>query len=285
MRIPAPAIGLPLLAFALSTAAAPALADDDRACRHSAPQSLALDIGDARRIEFHVGASKLRLEGRPGGAGSLQGRACGSSAEELARLRLEQSREGDTLVVRLAREERSGWSLFGNNRYAYFDLAGSVPDGVRVEVSVGSGDAWASNLAELGLTVGSGDADARRIRGTVDARVGSGDIVLADIGALDAGSVGSGDLKVRGVRGDARVGSVGSGDAELADVGGRVDIGSLGSGDIGLERVTGSVEVGSIGSGDMDISGVGGDLRVRSLGSGSVDHDGVAGRVDLPRKR
>src|SRR5690606_20685038 len=181
-----------------------------------------------------VGASMLRIEGRPGGTGRLEGRACGSSAGELARLRLEQSREGDTLVVRLAREERTGWS-FGN-RYAYFDLAGSVPDGIPVEVSVGSGDAWASGLAGLDLTVGSGNADARRIRGTVGARVGSGDITLADIGALDAGSVGSGDLEARGVRGDARIGSVGSGDARLVDVAGGVDISSLGSGDIELER-------------------------------------------------
>lgn len=283
MRLPATVIALPLAALALSIAAPTAGADDGRPCKHSAPQSLALDIGDARGIEFHVGASMLRIKGRPGGGGSLQGRACGSSAEELARLRLEQSREGDTLVVRLARDERSGWS-FGN-RYAYFDLAGSVPEGIPVAISVGSGDAWASRLAELDLTVGSGDADARHIAGTVGARVGSGDIVLADIGALDAGSVGSGDLEARRVRGDARIGSVGSGDAGLAEVGGSVHVGSLGSGDIELRRVTGSVDVGSIGSGDMEVRDVGGDLRVRALGSGSVDHEGVSGQVDLPRKR
>ena len=282
MRNPATPLSLALLALAVAVAPS-ARADDDRACRHSAPQSLALDIGDARTVEFHVGNGRLRLDGKPGRAGSLQGRACASSAEALSRLRLEQSREGDTLVVRMVREERSGWS-FGNH-YAYLDLAGSVPDDLGIEVSVGSGDAWASGLSELGLTVGSGDADARRIRGRVDARVGSGDIVLADIGSLDIGSVGSGDASARGVRGDARVGSVGSGDVDLADVDGSVDVGSLGSGDIGIERVSGSVMFGSIGSGDVEIDGVGGDLRVRALGSGSVDHAGVAGRVELPRKR
>ncbi|GGK04934.1 hypothetical protein [Luteimonas terricola] len=274
---------LALCALGLATVPASAQADDDRACKHSAPQSLTLDIGDARVIQFHVGPSKLRLDGRPGTTGSLQGRACGSSQNELARLRLEQSREGDRLVVRLAREERIGWS-FGN-RYAYFDLSGTVPDGMPIEVRVGSGDAWATGLSGLDLTVGSGDADARRIAGKVEARVGSGDIVLADIGSLDVGSIGSGDLEARGVRGDARVGSVGSGDLGLRDVGGSVDIGSIGSGDADLERIAGSVEVGSVGSGDIDASGVGGDLRVRALGSGSVDHDGVAGKVDLPRKR
>ncbi|WP_165942188.1 GIN domain-containing protein [Luteimonas arsenica] len=282
MRIHATALSLSLLALAVAAAPA-AHADDDRACKHSAPQSLTLDIGDARSIEFHVGNSKLRLDGKPGKAGSLQGRACASSADDLARLRLEQKREGDTLVVRLAREERSGWS-FGN-RYAYFDLAGSVPDGMRIEVSVGSGDAWANDLSELGLTVGSGDAEGRRIHGKVDARVGSGDIELADLGSLDVDSIGSGDLKARGVGGNARIGSIGSGDLELRDVGGNVDIGSVGSGDADLERIKGSVEVGSVGSGDIDIDGVGGDLRVRAVGSGSVDHSGVAGRVDLPRKR
>lgn len=282
MQIPRPALTLALLALALP--AAPALADDDKACRHSAPQSLVLDIGDARSIEFRVGASKLRLDGKPGRDGSLQGRACASSADDLGRLQLEQSREGDRLVVRLNREQRSGWTLFGNH-YAYFDLSGSVPDGIPVEVTVGSGDAWLQGLSSLGLTVGSGDAEARRIRGEVRATVGSGDITLDDIGSLDGGSIGSGDLAARNVRGDARMGSIGSGDLELRGVGGAVGIGSIGSGDADLERVTGSVEVGSVGSGDVDASGVGGDLRVRSLGSGSVDHDGVAGRVDIPRKR
>jgi len=275
---------LPLLALALATAPA-AQADDDHACRHSTPQSLALDIGDARTIEFHVGNGRLRLDGQPGRAGSLQGRACASSAGELARLRLEQSREGDALVVRLLREERTGWNLGFGNRYAYLDLSGSVPDDVRIEVSVGSGDARADGLAALGLTVGSGDAEARRIRGAVDARVGSGDIELVDIGSLDLGSVGSGDLKARHVRGDVRVGSVGSGDLELAEVQGSVEVGSLGSGDIRLERIDGSVGFGSIGSGDVDVHGVGGDLRVRALGSGSVNHSGISGRIDLPRKR
>ncbi|WP_235972833.1 hypothetical protein [Luteimonas sp. MC1895] len=282
MRPTATPLFFPLLALAL--AAAPvARADDDRACSHSAPQSLVLDIGDARSVRFHVGNGRLRLDGQPGQAGSLQGRACGSSAAELARLRVEQSREGDALVVRLVREERSGWNL--GNRYAWLDLAGRVPDGLPVEVQLGSGDLQATGLAGLGLTVGSGDADARRIRGPVDARVGSGDIGLADIGSLDLGSVGSGDVTVRGVRGDARVGSVGSGDVELADVTGNVDVGSLGSGDIALERVGGNVSVGSIGSGDVDIHGVGGNLRVRAVGSGSVDHAGVSGQADLPRKR
>jgi hypothetical protein len=275
---------LPLALLALSAAAVPAHADDDRGCKHSAPQSLTLDIGDARAIEFDVGASRLRLDAAPGRAGALQGRACGSSAEELGRLRLEQSREGDRLVVRLFREKRSVALGFGN-RYAYFDLSGSIPDGMPVQVRVGSGDAWITGAAELGLTVGSGDAEAREIRGAVTAHVGSGDILLADIGSLDGGAIGSGDLEVRSVRGDARVGSLGSGDLELADVGGSVDIGSVGSGDVDIERVAGSVTVGSVGSGDIDVDTVGGDLRVRSLGSGSVDHDGVSGRVDLPRKR
>lgn len=282
MGLPATALSLPLLALALVAAPA-AQADDDRSCKHSAPQSLALDIGDARKLEFHVGNGHLRLDGKPGRQGSLQGRACASSAEELSRLRIEQTRDGDTLVVRMLREERSGWNL--GNRYAWLDLAGSVPDGMRIEVSVGSGDARLRGLSELGLTVGSGDADARAIPGRVDARVGSGDIELADIGSLDLGSVGSGDATVRGVRGDARVGSVGSGDLELEDVQGKVDIGSLGSGDIDIGRVGGSVAIGSIGSGDVDVEAVRGDLTVRALGSGSVDHSGVSGRVDLPRKR
>lgn len=278
------ALALAALGAVLAAAPPLALAGDDRPCRHSAPQSLTLDIGDARTIEFRVGASRLRLDGRPGRSGSLQGRACASSEADLARLQLEQSREGDRLVVRLNREQRSGWSLFGSH-YAWFDLSGSVPDDIPVEVTVGSGDAWLRGLSELGLTVGSGDAEARSIRGQVRATVGSGDIGLEDIGSLDGGSIGSGDLAARDVRGDARMGSIGSGDLELRGVGGRVGIGSIGSGDADIERVSGSVEIGSIGSGDVDARGIGGDLQVRSLGSGSVDHQDVAGKVDVPRKR
>ena len=61
MRPTATSLSLPLLALALAVAPA-AQADDDRGCRHSAPQSLALDIGDARTIEFHVGNGRLRLD-------------------------------------------------------------------------------------------------------------------------------------------------------------------------------------------------------------------------------
>lgn len=256
---------------------------DESRCRHSSPQQIQLDMEGVREVAFDVGPHTLRLEGTAAAAGTLQGRACASTEGELARLRIEQSRDGDRLEVRLEREDRTGWTL--GERYARFDLEGSVPESVRVVMRVGSGDGRATGLSELGLTVGSGDADVQRISGKVDARVGSGDIVLTDIGSLDVGSVGSGDLEARGVRGDARVGSVGSGDLDLRDVAGSVDLGSVGSGDARLERVTGNVEVGSVGSGDIDIDGVDGDLRVHVVGSGSVDHRGVKGRVELPRKR
>jgi hypothetical protein len=282
MRTSAILLSLSLLAVAI--AAGPARAADDRACKHSSPQSLALDIGDARAVEFHVGPSMLRLDGTPGASGSLKGRACASSTNELGRLRLEQSREGERLVVRLVREERdAGWS-FGNH-YAYFDLSGSIPDGMPVDIRLGSGDTWITGVAALALTVGSGDVDARNVRGRVDVRLGSGDVVLADIGSLDGGAIGSGDLEARGIRGDARVSSLGSGDVDLSDVGGDVDIGSVGSGDVDIERVRGGVSVGSVGSGGIGVDGIGGDFRVRSMGSGSVAHDSVAGKVDLPRKR
>lgn len=282
MHVPA-ALAACLALAALPLLAAPAAAAD-RECRHARSESLALDLGDARAVVFHVGASRLRLDGRPGRDGRLEGRACASSEDGLGRLRLEQAREGDTLVVRLRREDGpSSW--FRANRYAYFDLSGTMPDGIPVTLAVGSGDAWATGLSALDLTVGSGDADARRIRGNVDARVGSGDITVADAGGLHLQSVGSGDVEARGIRGDARVGSIGSGDVELRDVSGSVAVGSLGSGDLDLAGVRGSVTIDSVGSGDVDVRDVGGDLRVRSVGSGSVDHEGIGGQVALPRKR
>lgn len=273
-------------------------------CKHSEPRQLAFNTAGVKSITFDVRQNTLKLAGATGTAGNLTGRACASSPELLKQLEISQERSGDALIVHLRNKQDIKFSLFGiGSRYAYLDLAGSVPAGIPVRVDVGSGEVDATGLATLDARVGSGDVVARRIAGPVAGSVGSGDLKLADIGALDVSSVGSGSLRADGIRATAGVGSVGSGDVVLRNVGGAaklgsigsgdlaidgaragVSIGSVGSGDVHVRNVAGNVGVASLGSGDLDVTGVKGDLTVGSRGSGSIDHTGVTGSVSLPRR-
>lgn len=274
----------PLIALFVLTLLSPtAFADDDK-CEHHAKRDLKLDIGDARAVVFEIGPHDLRLAASPAAAGRVQGRACSSDPKSLEELTVTQSRVGDKLVVTVGRESRNVINLFGNH-YAYLDLEGTVPDDVMVQLKVGSGDAWVTGASALSIDTGSGDVEAKRIKGAVTAKVNSGDIALDDIGALKVLSIGSGDLHAGSVRGAVEIGSIGSGDFELDGAQGGVEIGSIGSGDANLDDVGGDVRVGSIGSGDVTARGVRGGLTVRSVGSGSIDHGNVAGKVDLPTNR
>lgn len=275
----------PLIALlALSLLSPVAFADDHDKCEHAAQRDLKLDIGDARAVVFEIGPHDLRLSASPGAAGRVQGRACSSDPESLDELTVTQSRVGDKLVVTVGREGRSAINLFGRH-YAYIDLEGTVPDDVMVQLKVGSGDARVTGASALSIDTGSGDVEAKRVRGAVTAKVNSGDIVLDDIGAVKVLSIGSGDLHAGSVRGAVKIGSIGSGDFELDGAQGGVEIGSIGSGDANLDDIGGDVRVGSIGSGDVTARDVRGGLTVRSIGSGSVDHSGVAGKIELPTNR
>src|SRR5690606_26032020 len=156
------------------------LADD---CRHSRDVDLALDLAGASRIAFEVGRHDLDVRGGTASALRITGRACASSEAELDGMKVEQSRRGDTLVVRLDARSGSGWSLFGN-RQASFHLAAALPSDIPVSLEVGSGDANVTGVHSLDADVGSGDLDASRIAGEVVVGVGSGDIELEDVGAL-----------------------------------------------------------------------------------------------------
>lgn len=267
----------PLILFAGAASAS------DRHCAHTEARNLSLDLAGVKTVMFEIANHELRVDAAPGRNATIGGRACASNADFLGQLTLTQERRGDKLVVRARRE---GNRLFGlGNQYAYMELSGNVPDDVMVQVVVGSGDAWVTGASALSIDVGSGDVEARRIKGHVTAKVGSGDIELDDIGSLNVLSIGSGDVVARNVRGNAEVGSIGSGDFTVKGAGGNVDIGSIGSGDADVERITGNVVVGSVGSGSLDAQGVSGNLTVRSKGSGDINHSGIAGAIDIPRRR
>lgn len=250
-----------LLPALLALALLPLAAQAERRCEHSQPRELELDLAGVKAVVFETGSDDLHIVGAPGARAEVRGKACASSAADLAGLRLSQRRAGDKLIVRAEHEPHLSLSF---NRYAYLQLHATVPEATRVQVKTGSGDVDVKQVAALSIDVGSGDVKARDVRGLTVADVGSGDVDLDRIGALQLISLGSGDLLARGIGGDAKLGSVGSGD-------------------IALERVAGSVTLDRIGSGDLEVRDVRGDLQVRSIGSGSVKHAGVAGRVDIPK--
>ena len=273
-------IALSLLA--LPVLSAPALASD-RYCKHEAPRQLTLDIGDARTVVFDVGPHDLTVASSAGATAAMRGRACSSHAERLERLKIEQRRSGDKLIVRMYQEGSVSGFSFGNN-YAYMNLAATLPDHVSVQVKVGSGEADVTGAPVFSADVGSGHAVGRNIRGLAAASVGSGDIDIHVAGSLKVVSIGSGDVEAEDVRGPTSVGSIGSGGFELSR-GGSVEIGSIGSGGAELRDITGNVVVGSIGSGGVKVRNASGGLTVRSVGSGDIDHEGVKGVLDIPKRR
>jgi hypothetical protein len=272
-----------LLALATLTAAGAASAQEPR-CKHTAPRQLALELAGVKAVVFDIGPNELKLDATPGAPAGIAGKACASSADALAGLKLTQERNGDKLLVRAWRDGYFSGISFKEN-YAYQTLTATLPDSVPVQLKVGSGDASVSGAPVLSIDVGSGDVTAHRIRGLVAASVGSGDIALHDVGQLKVISIGSGSLGAHGVRGRVEVGSIGSGGFEVTGVDGDVQIGSIGSGDADVRDVKGGVAVDSIGSGDVDARGVGGGLAVRSVGSGSIDHNDVRGPIDTPKKK
>lgn len=250
-------------------------------CKHSEPRDLTLDLSGVKAVVFDIAANNLTVEAIAGAKPALGGQACASNEKSLQQLKLTQHKAGDKLYV-TARREGSAGGLFLGSNYAYLKLTATLPDNLMVQLKVGAGDAVVTGAPLLSADVGSGDVEAKHIRGLVAATVGSGDISLEDIGSLHVISVGSGDLSARKVRGAAKVGSVGSGDFELDGAAGDVEIGSVGSGDARVSGVQGSVKVASVASGDVEVDDVRGDLSVGSKSSGSVSHNRIDGHVNVP---
>ncbi len=255
-----------------------ALADDH--CTHSAPRQLKLDLQGAKAVVFEVASHELVLNARPGAAGELSGRACAAEAEWLEQLTVTQRRQGDKLVVSLAREQgHRGWF---SGDHAHMRMSGTLPDTMPVQIKVGSGEAEIDGAPLVSVDVGSGEARVKRTRGLVAADVGSGEIDIENAGALKVIGVNSGDVSARDVRGEVSVGRVGSGEFDLVGARGPVRIGAIGSGAADVSRIDSDVEVESIGSGQVEARDIRGNLTVKSIGSGSADHSGIGGQVRLP---
>ncbi|QDE40712.1 hypothetical protein FIV34_16610 [Luteibacter pinisoli] len=253
-----------LIFAALLLAPAAAMADEPQ-CKFHADRNLDLDLSGVHSVRFVTNSHDLTVDGAAGGKPGVHGRACASSQEAADNLVVEQSKQGDTLVVELKNKNEGNWHFGMGSNYSYLKVSASVPGNLPITVNVGSGDAHVRNVASLDSAVGSGDLDVDGVKGNVSSTVGSGDLKIRRSGSVKIDSVGSGDLEASDITGGVHIGTVGSGDAKLKDI-------------------TGDVEVGTIGSGDLDVDGVKGNLTVRTLGSGDIDKKGVTGKLDLPSK-
>ncbi|QWT20397.1 DUF2807 domain-containing protein [Bacillus sp. NP157] len=254
-----------LFLAALLLAPAAAMAADEPQCKFHADRNLDLDLAGVHSVRFVTNSHDLTVDGAAGGKPSVHGRACASAQDILDNLVVEQSKQGDTLVVELKDKRQGGWFHFSGGSYGYLKVDASVPGNLPVTVNVGSGDAHVRNVASLESSVGSGDLDVEGVRGAVSGTVGSGDLKVSRSGPVKIDTVGSGDFEAHQITGGVKIGTVGSGDAKLVDI-------------------TGDVEVGTVGSGDIDVDGVKGNLTIRTVGSGDVDRKGVTGKMDLPEK-
>lgn len=271
-----------LALFALLAASASAFARPE--CRFSADRNFDVDAAGVKALQLVLGPHDARLEGvAAGNRIEVRGKACASDEAYLKDLDVQHERSGDRVRISAERDNPVHMNLFGTN-YAYLQLDIRLPQSLLVELQTGSGDADVTNVAALRYGAGSGDLKARHIAGEVSVRVGSGDVIIDDLGSLAIERVGSGDIHATNVRGEVTVGNVGSGDLRLADVKGGVRVDSVGSGDVNVERAGGTVEVGSIGSGDVTVDEVGGDFVVHNAGSGDLRHHRVSGKVQVPRR-
>ncbi len=264
---------LPLQAFAQASE-----------CRHSQDRNLQLDLVGVTTVVFDIANNEVNVAASPGAGAAVTGQACASEKKLLDQLVMTQKKAGGKLLVTARREGMSS-GLFSRKNHAHMKLAATVPDGVAVQLIVGSGKASVTGARIASGDVGSGHARLHRTRELAAAKVGSGSIEIVGAGSLNVISVGSGDLKAKDIRRSVKVGSIGSGGFALDGAQGDVSIGSVGSGDADLRRIAGNVQVGSLGSGKVGAHDIRGDLVIESVGSGSVEHSGVVGQLRLPGEK
>ncbi len=257
-------------------------------CAFQRPINLALDTRGIRTVRFDLQSDDLTADAVSGG-GTVSGRACASSQSSLDTMKVEQQRNGDTLVVRAWHTDgftgRSNISIgpIRMSRYSMMQLQAKVPDNVTVEVTAKSGDVVIRNAARTSLDLGSGDGQLLGVRGDAFAKLGSGDLVVDGARNLHVLSIGSGDAKLQNIAGAVNIDTMGSGDARIATAG-SVEVGTVGSGDVVIGGIRGNVHVAAVGSGDVTANDVQGDLRVDTMGSGDVNHKNIGGKISVPKK-
>lgn len=121
----------------------------------------------------------------------------------------ELEQEGDRLVIqeKFSSNHSSGSSLWTL----------SVPDGVSIDFSTGSGNIEASDLAlDLDVKTGSGDIDVRKYKGDMRSSTGSGNVTLVETAGEIKTNCGSGNISVEKMSGELTA-NCGSGDIRIRD--------------------------------------------------------------------
>lgn len=133
---------------------------------------------------------------------------------------------------------------------------------------------------DLSCTVGSADLRSTVLLGTARTKSASGDIMIGQVGNVDAGT-GSGDLIVDQVVGSSARLSTGSGDISVGACDAALRV-RTGSGDISIGQLR-AVMQGNTGSGGLNVAAATAGINVRT-GSGDVSvgvADGLPTWLDL----
>ena len=221
-------------------AASPVLADD---CARKAEREAVLDAGGARSVRVEAGAGALRVEGKTGQTRvEARGTACASSEQLLGQIRLNATRRGDVIVVKVEIPDGSSW---GWNEQVRLDLTVTVPRIMPLDVDDGNGSAEIAHVGKLTVLDGSGELSVTDVAGDLSIDDGSGSIEVAGV----TGSVrlrdGSGSISVRDVGGSVTIEEDGSGSIEVAGVRGDFTVSRDGSGGIAHRDVAGQVRIPS----------------------------------------
>jgi len=253
--------------------------------QNTSPRNASIPAGGARLVQISAGAGSLRVQGQPGATTvSVAGEARASNERLLADIQLVAEPRGDVIHIESVMPSvTSRWHFlsFGNHS-AVLDLVITVPAGMAVTATDGSGEAEFRGTGALRVRDGSGSLLVEDVMGEVDIHDGSGELTVRNVTGPLRIEDGSGSIRVEGVGRDITL-SDGSGEIVIRRVG-NVRITSDGSGGIDIEDASGSVRIDSDGSGDINVRNVGGDFSVGRGGSGRIRHENVRGRVEVPRR-
>lgn len=255
------------------------------AAQHTAARNATMPAANARLVQITAGAGSLRVQGQPGATTvSVAGQARASSDRLLSEIQLVAEPRGDVIHIEAVMPSTiSGWHLLSlGNHSAVLDLVITIPAGMAVRASDGSGEAEFRGTGALRVRDGSGSLIVEDVMGEVDIEDGSGELTVRNVTGPLTIKDGSGSIRLEGVGRDVTLND-GSGEIVLRRVG-NVRITDDGSGSIDIADATGTVRVDSDGSGDINVRTVGGDFIVSRGGSGRVRYENVRGRVDVPRR-
>ncbi|MGB4248988.1 MAG: hypothetical protein WBJ75_14845 [Pseudohongiellaceae bacterium] len=219
-------------------------------CSYEKTVAFTVPAESINQLEIDAHAGSLVVEAASGSSEiSVVGTVCSSRKSELVDMDVLQSREGSVLKLETLIPEFHG-SLW-TSRYAYIDLAVTVPAGLAVAIDDGSGPLDVSGTGNLRIKDGSGEIKVHAIMGNVVIRDGSGELSVEDVDGSVEVRDGSGAVDISYVMGDVDV-EDGSGTLRIAQVGGSVGIHD-GSGSIDVRDVQQEVVIHEDGSGSLDM--------------------------------